>query len=51
MPKTGPIDTAGIIDQNSSYKNDITYNASDYPVNEIRTTEEGIKSETLYENY
>lgn len=44
-------DLAGIISKDGSYKNEITYNAQDYPLHEIRTTQEGVKSETLYEYY
>ena len=44
-------DPAGIIQKTYSYKNDITYNADNKPVNEVKTPQEGVKSETLYEYY
>ncbi len=44
-------DPAGIIQKIYSYKNDITYNADNKPVNEVKTPQEGVKTEIVYEYY
>jgi len=44
-------DPAGIIQKNYSFKNDITYNADNKPVNEVKTPQEGVKTEIVYEYY
>jgi hypothetical protein len=44
-------DPAGIIQKDYSYRNDITYNADNKPVNEVKTPQEGVKTEIVYEYY